>query len=645
MRVTKFYRGTEEVKTFDRGEILIGRLSPLSAPDLDLGVDSTISRKHARIKLENGQFWVEDLKSTNGTLVNGEPIQKALLAPGSVILLGETTLKLELPGAAAPAAPAPAAPPAAVPVAPAPAPARPVYPPAAAPRPAPAPVAAPPKPAVALPKAPELPKPLAKGGVPALAPVSIPPPPVASPVVAPPPAPPVAPPPAPMAPAAPAPIPVAAPPPVAVAPAPAPVPAPTPVPVAAPPAPAPQPVAPAPVPVVAAATAPAPADAATTDFRKRLASLFELSLQFTPEMRLDAVLQSVLQRLVQLMPGGRRGALLIHDHVKDKLVLRATVPSADVIVSESLARRVMSEGHGFILQRKLEGDAGLDAALVKVETGMYAPLLLRERPIGAVYVENPVTNQPYSEEDMQLLLMAAHYAAIVIHNHQLQEQLHHNSTLLEHIAPKFPQRIQERLLDLMRLDKLRPAGGKSEVTVLYAELRGFASDSIQMDPKDVVGMLNEYYPAILDGVFRYEGTIDRFSGEKMIAVYGSPEPDAQHPEKAVLGALAVAGAVKEVNARRSSRGVTTWELTIGLHSGDMLCGFTGVPGRMVYTLLGDVTDRAFSNCRGAGHGEVVISPELFQKVFKYIEAERINVPSGKADGSEVPAYRVKGEKL
>lgn len=394
-----------------------------------------------------------------------------------------------------------------------------------------------------------------------------------------------------------------------------------------------------------APSAVAPADPAAADFRKRLASLFELALQFTPEMRIDAILQDVLQRLVQLMPGGRRGALLIHDHVKDKLVLRATVPAADVIVSESLARRVMSEGHGFILQRKLEGDAGLDAALVKVETGMYAPLLLRERPIGAVYVENPVTKQAFTEEDMQLLLMAAHYAAVVIHNHQLQEQLHHNATLLEHIAPKFPKRIQERLLDLMRLDKLRPSGRRSEVTVLYAELRGFASDSVQMDPKDVVGMLNEYYPAILDAVFRYEGTVDRFSGEKIIAVYGSPESDAQHSEKAVLGALAIAGAVKEVNAHRGTRGVQTWELTIGLHTGDMLCGFTGVPGRMVYTLIGDVTDRAFSNCRGAGHGEVVISPELFQKVFKYIEAERINVPSGKADGNEVPAYRVKGEKL
>ncbi|MBI3875029.1 MAG: FHA domain-containing protein, partial [Verrucomicrobia bacterium] len=523
MRITCFFRGKEEIKTFDRPEILIGRLSPLSAPDLDLGIDSTISRKHTRIRLENGQFWVEDLKSTNGTLVNGEPIQKALLAPGSVILLGETTLKLDLP-ATSNAAPAPAP----VPAAPAPAalPVRPAATPVAAPKPAlplppkPAAETALPKPAMPLPRAPELPKPLARLGAAPAAPApvapgpAVPPPPAASPVVAPPPAPPVAPPPAPVA-VIPEPVPVAEP----AAPVPAPAPA---VPVSPPPAPAILP----------------PMDAVSAEFRKRLAAFLELPLMFTPEMRQDQVLGAVLQRVVQLMPGGQRGALLLLDPVKDKLQLRATVPSPDVIVSESLARRVMTEGHGFILSRKLQGDVALDTSLVKVETGMYAPLLLRERPIGAIYVENPVTNQAFSEDDMQLLLTAAHYAAIAIFNHQLQEQLHHNSSLLEHIAPKFPPRTQERLLDLMRLDKLRPTSGKNEVTMLYAELRGFATDRTTMDPKDVVSMLNDYYPPIVEGIFRYEGTLDKFSGEKIIAVFGSPEPDTQHPEKAVLAALA-----------------------------------------------------------------------------------------------------------
>ncbi|MBI3874498.1 MAG: hypothetical protein HY300_00695, partial [Verrucomicrobia bacterium] len=113
----------------------------------------------------------------------------------------------------------------------------------------------------------------------------------------------------------------------------------------------------------------------------------------------------------------------------------------------------------------------------------------------------------------------------------------------------------------------------------------------------------------------------------------------------VLAALAVTAAIKEANAKRSARGVPTWEVSVGVHGGEMLCGFTGGSGRLVFTLIGDAMDRALANCRGASSGDVVITPELFQKVFKYVDADRVNVPSGLGDGVEVPAYRVKGEKI
>ena len=105
MRVIYSYQGKEEVRTFDRGEVLIGRLSPLSAPDLDFGADPTVSRKHCRIKVNGGEVWLEDLRSTNGTVVDGEYIESAPVTPQSVIRTGETSLRIEFtPPPAAPAA-------------------------------------------------------------------------------------------------------------------------------------------------------------------------------------------------------------------------------------------------------------------------------------------------------------------------------------------------------------------------------------------------------------------------------------------------------------------------------------------------------------------------------------------------------------
>jgi len=88
MRVTYSYQGREEVRTFERSEVLIGRLSPLSAPDLDFGADPTVSRKHARITVADGEVWIEDLRSTNGTVVDGEYIENTQITPVSVIRVG-----------------------------------------------------------------------------------------------------------------------------------------------------------------------------------------------------------------------------------------------------------------------------------------------------------------------------------------------------------------------------------------------------------------------------------------------------------------------------------------------------------------------------------------------------------------------------
>ncbi len=605
MRVIYSYQGREEVRTFDRAEILIGRLSPLSAPDLDFGNDPTVSRKHCRIKVANGEVWIEDLRSTNGTVVDGEYIETALVSPQSVIRTGETSIRIEF-------TPAPAAKPAAA----KPVQAKPdsgllipsvnvMAPPA--PAPAPGPVSQgilPPKPGA--------------GILPAGTPL------IAKPAV----------------PVAQAPAPVAEAPKVAVVAKPAaPAPAPTP---PAPPAPAPQPSAiAAPVPAPVAPATPAPADLpADADFKRRLASLYQVPLSFTPEMRLPDMLQAILARVLMLVPGAKRGALMLHDPGTGRVQVVASLPQGEVIVSESLARRVMDEGHGFILQRNNEAGA-LDTKLITVETGMYAPLLLKEKPLGAIYLDDPKHSEPFSEDDMQFLLAVAHYIAVVIFNQELQSGLLRNATLLERISVKFPPRVQQRLLESLRQERLQPAVQRTELPVLFASLRGFASVE-GLAPAEAAAMLRDYEGALLEAAFRYDGTLVQSGGEEFVVVFGAPEADLQQSEKAVCAAVTMETAVKEVNARRRGQNAPTWELAVGVHSGEVLHGFVGTAERMEFIAFGAGIVRASHYCRGAHDGEVLIGPEVYQKVFKIIEADRATV-SHKELG-EFHCYRVKSIK-
>ncbi|MEQ2007364.1 MAG: adenylate/guanylate cyclase domain-containing protein [Limisphaerales bacterium] len=608
MRVIYSYQGKEEVRTFERGEILIGRLSPLSAPDLDFGADPTVSRKHCRIKVSDGEVWIEDLRSTNGTVVDGEYIESTQVTSDSVVRTGETSLRIEF--APPPAAPASAAKPAQ---------ARPAQPKPAAPAPAPAPDNNMMIPSVntMAPKAVATP-------APSPGPMGILPP--KSGVL--PPGTPSASKPSPAAPA----VPEA--PKVSVVPKPAAPPAPAPAPQPATPAPAP---APAPVSPSAAATADTAADA---DFKRRLASLYQVPLTFTPEMRLQDMLQAILERVLTLVPGARRGALMLHNPDTGRVQVSASIPQGEVVVSESLARRVMDEAHGFILQRSNES-AALDARLVTVETGMYAPMLLKEKPLGAIYLDDPQRSESFSEDDMQFLLAVAHYVAVIIFNHELQSGLLHNATLLDRISVKFPPRVQERLLESVRQERLLAGLQKSELPVLFADLRGFATVA-GLAPAEAAAMFADYHGAVLDAVFRYDGTLVKSGGEEIVAVFGSPEADLQHSEKAVCAAVAMEAAVKEINARRTAQSDPMWQLAAGVHIGEVMHGFVGSAGRMEFVALGAGVTRAGHYCKGAHDGEVLIGPEVYQKVFKIIEADRATV-SHKEFG-EFHCYRVKSLK-
>jgi adenylate cyclase len=272
---------------------------------------------------------------------------------------------------------------------------------------------------------------------------------------------------------------------------------------------------------------------------------------------------------------------------------------------------------------------------------MYAPLLLKEKPLGAIFLDDPQHSEPFSEDDMQFLLSVGHYIAMVIHNQELQGELLHNASLLERISVKFPPRVQERLLESIRQERLQPSLQKSELPVLFADLRGFAAIGA-LPPEEAAAMLRAYQTALLDVAFRYDGTLLRSFGEEFAAVFGAPEGDIQQNEKAVCAAIEMGTAIRDLNTQRQAQNLPICELSTGVHLGDVLHGFIGTPARMEFTALGEGVTRASQYCKGANINEVLIGPEVYQKVFKIIEAERATVTH--KDTGEFHCYRVKGLK-
>jgi adenylate cyclase len=158
----------------------------------------------------------------------------------------------------------------------------------------------------------------------------------------------------------------------------------------------------------------------------------------------------------------------------------------------------------------------------------------------------------------------------------------------------------------------------------------------------VVEMLNEYFAALVSVIFENDGTVDKFVGDAILAVFGSPEPDPNQHEKAMRAALGMRAAVEKLNVTRAARGVPTCNIGIGLNCGEVFHGFIGAADRMEFTVVGDPVNMTSRYCDGAQGGEILMGPDMHQHVWRLVLTESVSIPT--KHGGNLPVHRVKGVK-
>ena len=180
------------------------------------------------------------------------------------------------------------------------------------------------------------------------------------------------------------------------------------------------------------------------------------------------------------------------------------------------------------------------------------------------------------------------------------------------------------------------------MVILESDIRGFTKLTAGMDTDDVMDLLNDYIPALVDAVFKHDGTVNDITGDAVLAVFGSPEPDPLRHEKGVRAALGMQSAMMKVSEKRKQRGQVTCTIGIGVHCGEVLHGFIGSNDLMELTIIGEAVNWTNRYCAGAGGGEILISPALHQHLWRYIDAELTTIDT-KHEGN-LSAYRLKGIK-
>lgn len=130
-------------------------------------------------------------------------------------------------------------------------------------------------------------------------------------------------------------------------------------------------------------------------------------------------------------------------------------------------------------------------------------------------------------------------------------------------------------------------GARRDMTVLFSDIRGFTSVTERGDPEELVGQLNEYFSRMVSIVFRNKGTVDKFVGDMVMALFSAPLDDPDHAENGVKTAIEMVRELGDLNQAWAARGMTQLDIGIGVNSGEMIAGNIGSSSIMSYTVIGD----------------------------------------------------------
>jgi adenylate cyclase len=265
-----------------------------------------------------------------------------------------------------------------------------------------------------------------------------------------------------------------------------------------------------------------------------------------------------------------------------------------------------------------------------IRSAMCAPLIYKDRVFGIFYVDCLSKAYAFTQEELAIFSVIAAEAAIRFDNARSHEELARGMVERQAFERFLSSNIVEKIL--ANPSEIHLGGENQTVTILFSDIRGFTRMSEHMEPHAVVELLNEYFSEMTDLIFESGGTLDKYLGDGIMAVYGAPFAKPDDALRATKTAVELQRALAELNRNWESRGQQPLRMGVGVNTGPVTAGYIGSPRRMDYTVIGDAVNLASRLCSNAAPGQILVSDSTFQLL------------SGTIPGRRLDPIRVKGKE-
>jgi len=390
-----------------------------------------------------------------------------------------------------------------------------------------------------------------------------------------------------------------------------------------------------------------------------LSELYEMSKALGQGFDLDKIFKKATDIIFRSTPADRVIALLTEGAVSEqnaddaKLFPIATrardekleAHARKMTIGRTITRKVMKDKVALLSQDAAADEqfAGVDSIVSQgVRSTICAPLLTEAGVHGALYADRLDPFSAFKPDDLELISAVAAQTAIAVENVRAHERLAKEEVARANYSRFLPEYVVKQLLE--HPDSFKLGGVLQTITILFADIRGFTRISEHAPPEKIVQLLNRYFSAMTDIIFAHGGTLDKYLGDGLMALFGAPTVTPKDAANALSAAVAMQRRMLTINDELHEEGFPEIGIGIGLHTGEVTVGYIGSERRSEYTAIGDTVNTASRLESNAKGGEILVSEvtaNAAQSRYKLVPRDAISVKNRE---QPVPLLEVEWQK-
>ena len=382
---------------------------------------------------------------------------------------------------------------------------------------------------------------------------------------------------------------------------------------------------------------------------KVLFVMYEISRQLHSIHDFNELLEKIMDYIFMVIDADYGFVVLTRDKAKEDLTPVVVKYKSgkkkdkkEIKASRTIINRVVQDKVALLTSNAMT-DSRLEQAqslvLQKIRSAMCVPLWKKDKVIGVIQLDSTRLDNQFTEDDLELLKAIGHQMAMVIEQASLNEQIREEERMRNRLERFHSPQVVDMILkgDQETKENLMEPKDKT-VTILFTDIIGFTSLSEEMPPREINVLLNHFFSRMTDIIFKYDGTLDKYIGDCLMAVFGAPIEKEGDSERAILVA-------KEMRKELSTIMEETLEekkfdIRIGINTGRVVAGNIGSPNRMEYTVIGDPVNIASRLESIAKPNQILIGEETYQSVKDKFKIKKVGLRKVKGKKAEVMVYEV-----